>query len=140
MEFTTDKYKRSIGRVFTTSDGNEYIQSKLKGNYTYLRCVIFRNTCKVTSKLNRETNLITPLKGHKHDVDEYRSEIFADKRQNAKRWLKIHKPTSENYSMMLQGTVKSHVKSRFLTVIYQCIVRERRWNLKYHRMLLSFWI
>ena len=77
MEFTTDEYKRSIGRVFTTSDGNKYIQSKLKGNYIYLRCVLFRNTCKATSKLNRETNLITPLKGHNHDVDEYRSEIFA---------------------------------------------------------------
>ena len=68
MEFTTDEYKRTVGKVFTTSDGNKYIQSKLKGNYIYLRCVLFRNTCKGTSKLNRDTNLITPLKGHNHDL------------------------------------------------------------------------
>ena len=77
MEFTTDEYKRSVGKVFTTSDGNKYIQSKLKGNYIYLRCVLFRNTCKGTSKLNRETNLITPLKGHNHEVDEYKSEVYS---------------------------------------------------------------
>ena len=73
MEYTTDEYKRSIGKVFTTSDGNKYIQSKLKGNYIYLRCVLFRRKCKGTSKLNCETGLITPLGQHNHDVDEYRS-------------------------------------------------------------------
>ena len=26
MEYTTDEYKRSIEKVFTTSDGNKYIQ------------------------------------------------------------------------------------------------------------------
>ena len=29
------------------------------------------------SKLNRETNLITPLKGHNHLVDEYKSEVYS---------------------------------------------------------------
>ena len=54
-----------------------YIRSKLKRNYIYLRCVLFRNNCKTTGKLNRKTNLITPLKGQNHDIDDYRSEIFA---------------------------------------------------------------
>ena len=76
MEYTTDEYKRSIGKVFTTSDGNKYIQSKLKGNYIYLRCILFRSKCKGTSKLNCETGLITPLGQHNHDVDEYRSEVY----------------------------------------------------------------
>ena len=37
--------------------------------------MLFRNACKGTSKLNYETNLITPLKGH-HDVAEYKSEVY----------------------------------------------------------------
>ena len=32
MEFTTNEYKRSVGKVFTTSDGNKYIQSKNERN------------------------------------------------------------------------------------------------------------
>ena len=99
MVFITDEYKRSVGKVFTTSDGNKYIQSKLKGNYIYLRCVLFRNTCKGTSKLNRETNLITNLKGHNHDVDEYKSVVYSLKTK-CKTLAKNHKPPSEKYSMI----------------------------------------
>ena len=33
MEYTLDEYKRSVGRVFTTQDGNKYIKSKITGNF-----------------------------------------------------------------------------------------------------------
>ena len=51
MEFTTDEYKRSIGRVFTTSDGNKYIQSKLKDSRVEIfvhDTVEFLNYCYIT--------------------------------------------------------------------------------------------
>ena len=51
MEYTVDEYKRSVGRVLTTQNGNKYIKSKITGNLMYLRCVVFRDGCKGTSKL-----------------------------------------------------------------------------------------
>ena len=38
MEYTIEEYRRTVGKVFTTSDGNKYIQSKSKDNFVYLRC------------------------------------------------------------------------------------------------------
>ena len=58
MEFTTNEYKRSVwSKVFTTSDGNKYIQSKNERNL-YLpvdKRTFLVNACKGTSKLNCET-------------------------------------------------------------------------------------
>ena len=33
MEFTEQEYKRSVGKVITTSDGHNYVHSKITENY-----------------------------------------------------------------------------------------------------------
>ena len=76
MEYTVDEYKRSVGRVLTTQNGNKYIKSKITGNLMYLRCVLFRDGCKGTSKLNLETNLITSIHSHNHNVEKYKTEVY----------------------------------------------------------------
>ena len=58
MEFTTDEYKPSIEKVFTTSDGNEYIQSKLKGNYIYLRCLRYYSGVNSKERVSLTVNWI----------------------------------------------------------------------------------
>ena len=42
----------------------------------YLRCVLFRDGCKGTSKLNLETNLITSIHSHNHNVEKYKTEVY----------------------------------------------------------------
>ena len=76
MEFTSQEYKRSIGKVITTCDGHKYVHSKLTEDYVYLKCAIFRTGCKGTSKLNRLRNLITPMNQHNHSVEDYKSDVF----------------------------------------------------------------
>ena len=77
MEYTLQEYKRREGKVFTTSDGHKYIRSKITEKYLYLKCALFRqNDCKGTGRLNRETNLITPLTQHHHSNEDYQSNIF----------------------------------------------------------------
>ena len=41
----------------------------------------FRSGCKSTGRLNRETDLITPLSQHDHNIGEYRSDVFNLKRK-----------------------------------------------------------
>ena len=41
MEYTLQEYKRSTGKVFTTTDGHKYIKSKITGDCIYLRCGFF---------------------------------------------------------------------------------------------------
>ena len=61
MEYTIDYYKRHTGRVLTTTDGHKYLKCKVKENKTYLKCVLFRDGCKATAKLQMDTNLISPI-------------------------------------------------------------------------------
>ena len=76
MEYTSDEYKRSVGRVYTTTDENKYIKSKIIVGHIYLRCVLFRSGCKGTCRLNIETNLITQLKQHNHNIEAYQTDIY----------------------------------------------------------------
>ena len=77
MEYTLQEYKRREGKVFTTSDGHKYTRSKITEKYIYLKCALFRQSgCKGTSRLNRETDLITPLTQHHHSNEDYQSNIF----------------------------------------------------------------
>ena len=76
MEYTIEEYKRTSGNIFCTPDGNKYIQSKHMEKHIYLKCAIFRTGCRATSRLNRETNLITPLKNHDHSVDLYKTQVY----------------------------------------------------------------
>ena len=45
-------------------------------NSVYLKCALFRNGCKATAKLDRDTNLITPANVHNHDLTNYHSETY----------------------------------------------------------------
>ena len=38
--------------------------------------MLFRSDCKGTSRLNIETNLITPLKQHNHNIEAYQTDIY----------------------------------------------------------------
>ena len=76
MDYIIEEYKRSFGKVFTSVDGNKYIQSKHTEKYIFLKCAIFRTGCKGTCRINRETNLVTPLREHNHTVNEYMTEVF----------------------------------------------------------------
>ena len=77
MKYTLEEYKLTVGKVFTTSDGNKYILSKSNVNFVYLRCALFRGGWKGTCKLNRERDLITPLNSHNHNLEAYKIELFA---------------------------------------------------------------
>ena len=60
MEFTLDEYKRSNGKTYSSSDGFKYFSCKIVEKQTYLRCTLFRRSCKGTAKLDQDTNLIHP--------------------------------------------------------------------------------
>ena len=76
MEYTLSSYRRLVGKVYTTSEGHKLINSKISEKYIYLKCSIFRTGCKGTGRLNRVTDLITPLSRHNHTTEEYRSDVF----------------------------------------------------------------
>ena len=76
MEFISREYKRSVGKITTTSDGHNYVHSKMTEDYIYLKCALFRSGCKGTGKLNRLRNFITPMKTHNHAIQDYQNEVF----------------------------------------------------------------
>ena len=76
MDYTLEEYKRFKGKVFTTVDGHKYVRSKVNEEYIYLKCDLFRGSCKGTGRLNRQTNAITPLHNHNHPLADYRTDIY----------------------------------------------------------------
>ena len=77
MEYILNEYKRREGKVFSTTDGHKYIRSKMTEKYFYLKCALFKqNSCKGTSRLNRETDLITPLTQHNHNNEDYQTNLY----------------------------------------------------------------
>ena len=76
MEYIIGYYRRHIGRVFTTTDEHKYLKCKVKQNKTYLKCVLFRDGCKATAKLDMDTNLISPIASHNHGLVEYKSASY----------------------------------------------------------------
>ena len=60
MEYQLGTYRRQSGQVLTTTDEHKYVKRKVTETTVYLRCALFRDECKVTSKLNKEINLKTP--------------------------------------------------------------------------------
>ena len=76
MEYRLEDYRRQNGRIFQTPDGHKYYKSKVRENNVYLRCVLFRNGCKATAKLNLVSNLITPAINHNHSIIEYQSDVY----------------------------------------------------------------
>ena len=77
MEYNTEEYRRGGGKTITTSDGYKYFSNRKKSDYVYLKCILFRNDCKGSAKLNTEVNLVYPKSAHNHEVDTYNSEVFA---------------------------------------------------------------
>ena len=86
MEYMSDSYRRSNGRILTTTDGFKYSKYKVKENTTYLRCVLSKNGCKEgTAKLKLETDLIYPSSLHNHGIDKYNSGVYELKTKCKKR-------------------------------------------------------
>ena len=76
MEYTLSSFRQLVGKIYTTSDGHKFINSKICEKLIYLKCAIFRSGCKGTGRLNRETDLITPLSQHNHNIEEYRPDVY----------------------------------------------------------------
>ena len=77
MENNTEEYGRGGGKTITTSDGYKYFSNRKKSDSVYLKCVLFRNDCKGSAKLNTKVNLVYRRSVHNHEVDTYNSEVFA---------------------------------------------------------------
>ena len=73
MEYTLGSYVRTGGKIYTTSDGFKYVKYKVEETRAYLRCVLWKNGCKRTGKLNLESDFIHPCSIHNHDNDAYES-------------------------------------------------------------------
>ena len=59
MEVTRGSYKNKRGDVYITEDGHKYTLSKDRESIRYLICILFREKCPSTAKLNKLTNIIT---------------------------------------------------------------------------------
>ena len=80
MNYTLDTFKHIRGLIYTTSDNHKYLVSKRKSDNTiYLKCVLFREGCKATVKLNQNSLLIDQLASHNHEIDSYNADIYSIK-------------------------------------------------------------
>ena len=122
---------RVIGKVYTTSDGYKYINSKINEKYIYLKCTIFRSGCKGTGRLNRETDLITPLSQHDHNIEEYKSDVF-DLKTKCKTTA-MHSQTNLRlkFLMIQQEVIPVRVKLHLTSANQPCIVRGEICNQKF---------
>ena len=130
MEYTIGSYKSIVGKVCTTLDGFKFISSKMNEKYRYLKCAMFRSGCKGTARLNRETNLITPLHEHDHDVEDYKSDVFNLKTKCKTIATKV-KQILDKFLMMRLEMIHALVKLLSLSVNQQCIVLDERLKLKF---------
>ena len=76
MEFTRGSYKNKRGNVYTTEDEHKYTLSKDRESIRYLKCILFREKCPSTAKLNKLTDIITISCQHNHPMDNYHAEKF----------------------------------------------------------------
>ena len=95
-----------------------------------MKCAIFRSDCKWTAKLNGETNLITPLHEHDHDVEDYKSDIFNLKTKCKQSLWKV-KQILDKFFMIPLELIHALVKLPLLSVNQQCIVLDERRSLKF---------
>ena len=77
MEYTRGEYKSKRGNVYKTTDGDKYTLSKDSERVSYLKCILFREACRSTAKLNKVTNMITLSAPHNHPNDNYHTDKFA---------------------------------------------------------------
>ena len=76
MEYKLEHYRRQSGHIVISPDGHKYIRREYTETAVYLKCALFRDGCKATAKLNKETDLITPSNVHNHNLMRYNSETF----------------------------------------------------------------
>ena len=107
MDYTLNSYKHTRGVIYTTSDCHKYLVSKRKTDYTYLKCVLFREGCKATAKL-LNTQLIEPLSSHNHDIDGYNSDIFSMKA----RCKETAKSSNQNLREVFNGVTRASPTGR----------------------------
>ena len=102
MEYTIDNYKHQRGKIFTTTDNHKYLKYKVKENKAYMKCVLFKNGCKTTAKLNLNTNLITPMINHNHTTSQYQSESYHLK----SKCKSIAKSSQENFRKIFDDVTR----------------------------------
>ena len=115
MEYKIDEYQRKGGKIASTPDGHKYfLNSRPAASYINLKCVLFRKGCKGSAKLILDVNLLFPKSEHKHDVEEYKTDIFALKAKCRKRANSCRDNLREIFNMLLGRTlqlIKSHSKN-----------------------------
>ena len=74
--YSSEEKKRCRGNVFPIVNGYKYVRSMISKEYIYLKCARFRISCKGTRRLNKQTNLISPLYNHNHQLEDNKTNIF----------------------------------------------------------------
>ena len=127
MEYKVEEFKRITGRIYGTSDGHKYFQSKIMEKYIYLRCALFKSArCKATAKLNRESNMIFPLNPHNHNVDEYNSDVHELKN----KCKKVAKHSQSNLRNIFDDTTRSDPSASFTEI--ESSMQEECYSPKFH--------
>lgn len=130
MEHTIEEYKRSFCKVFTSCDGHKYIQSKSTDKYIYLKCAIFRTSCKGTVRINSETNLITPMQDHNHNMIKLKSKW--------KSMLNHHNQTTWKCLMMRPELILSLAIFPLQNVSHSCTGLEGSFNQRFRLTAVEF--
>ena len=131
MECTFDEYTRSMGRIYTTADGNKYINpNSYIVVHIYLRCVLFRIGCKGTS-------LITPLRQHNHNIEAYQTDIYRLKIL-CKTRVKNTQTNLRKCLMMSLGTIPVHVIFHLENANRPYIVQDEYYGRKFPMLSRNF--
>ena len=136
MENELDTYKHISGKIYTTTYDDKYLKNKVKENKAYMKCVLFRQGCRATAKLNMSTNLITRIVNHNHTSSEYDSQSYKLK----SKCKSIDKSSHENLSKVFDDLTREdpaacHLKNANL----RCIDRGELHN-QLFQLLLCFHI
>ena len=75
-DYLRTEYKNKRGNVYTTTDGHKYTLSTDRESVAYLKCVLFREGCKSTAKLNKSAKTVAVMCTHNHDMEDYCTERF----------------------------------------------------------------
>ena len=135
MEYKLESYRRHNGQNVIAADGHKYIRRKYTETAVYLKCALFRDGCKATAKLNRETDLITPGNVHNHNLKRYNSSTF-----QLKSKCKTIALTSQVFLMKLREMILLQLRYRSVNANLQCIAQEGDHRPKYLQMLYNYLI
>ena len=98
----------------------------------------FRDGCKGTSKLNLETNLITSIHSHNHNVEKYKTEVY-----ELKSKCKTMARKSQTSLRRVFDDVTRHDPCASDVSFNECesspIEQDENYTQKFHYQLLSLW-